>query len=45
MSDFDSSFVFIIAAIFVGIYIFNEARPKGSSLISSILKPIKRFFK
>ena len=36
MSDFDSIFVFIIAAIFVGIYIFNEARPKGSSLTSSI---------
>lgn len=45
MAEYDAVIVFLVATLFVGVYIFNEARPKGSSLISKILSPISRLFK
>lgn len=45
MAEYDAVIVFLVATFFVGIYIFNEARPKGSSLISKVLGPFSRFFK
>ena len=37
MAEYDAIIVFLVATLFVGVYIFNEARPKGSNLISKIL--------
>ena len=37
MGEYDAVWVFIISAIFVGYYIFIEARPKGSSLLKIYL--------
>ena len=45
MAEYDAVMVFLVATLFVGIYIFNEARPKGSSLISKVRGPFSRFFK
>lgn len=45
MAEYDAVVVFLVATLFVGIYIFNEARPKGSSLISKVLGPFLKLFK
>tara|TARA_B100000925_G_C21983506_1_gene463422 strand:+ start:430 stop:567 length:138 start_codon:yes stop_codon:yes gene_type:complete len=45
MAEYDAVIVFLVATLFVGIYIFNEARPKGSNFISKVLEPFSRFFK
>ena len=45
MGEYDSVLVFIISLIFVGFYIFIEARPKGSRLFGSIAETISRFFR
>ena len=34
MGEYDAVWVFIISAIFVGFYIFIEARPKGSTFLN-----------
>ena len=36
MGEYDAVWVFIISAIFVGFYIFIEARPKGSTFLNDI---------
>ena len=36
MGEYDAVWVFIISAIFVGFYIFIEARPKGSTFLKDI---------
>ena len=45
MGDYDAVWVFIISAIFVGFYIYIEARPKGSSFFKDISNNILRFFR
>ena len=44
MGDYDAVWVFIISAIFVGFYIFIEARPKGSNLFKNMSNTVSRFF-
>ena len=38
MGEYDAVWVFLFSAIFVGFYIFIEARPKGSTFIKNITK-------
>ena len=45
MGEYDAVWVFIISAIFVGFYIFIEARPKGSTSLRSISDTVSRFFR
>jgi len=45
MGEYDAVWVFIISAIFVGFYIFIEARPKGSTFLRSISDTVSRFFR
>ncbi len=45
MGEYDAVWVFIISLVFVGFYIYIEARPKGSNLFESISKTISRFFR
>jgi len=45
MGEYDAVWVFIISLIFVGFYIFIEARPKGSNLFGNIADTISRFFR
>ena len=45
MDEYDAVWVFIISAIFVGFYIYIEARPKGSTLTKDISNSILRFFR
>lgn len=45
MGDYDAVWVFIISAIFVGFYIFIEARPKGSNLFKNMSNTVSRFFR
>ncbi len=45
MGEYDAIWVFIISAIFVGFYIFIEARPKGSTFTKDIASTISRFFR
>ncbi len=44
MSEYDAVIVFVIATIFVSFYMFNEARPGGSKITDTLLRPFKRFF-
>ena len=45
MGDYDAVWVFIISTIFVGFYIFVEARPKGSTFLKDLYNSIFRFFR
>lgn len=45
MEKYDAVIVLLVATILVGSYIYLEARPGGSSLLSSINKTIRRFFR
>jgi predicted Zn-dependent protease len=45
MGEYDAVWVFVISAIFVGFYIYIEARPKGSTLTKDISNSILRFFR
>tara|TARA_B100001057_G_scaffold140288_1_gene139962 strand:- start:26 stop:169 length:144 start_codon:yes stop_codon:yes gene_type:complete len=45
MGEYDAVWVFLISLAFVGFYIYIEARPKGSNLISNISETISRFFR
>mgnify|MGYP001370822783 FL=1 len=45
MSDYDAVWIFLISLVFVGFYIFIEARPKGSNLFGDISETISRFFR
>ena len=45
MGEYDAVWVFIISLVFVGFYIYIEARPKGSNLFGSIFENISRFFR
>jgi|TARA_B100001093_G_scaffold388661_1_gene374785 hypothetical protein len=45
MGEYDAVWVFIISTIFVGFYIFIEARPKGSTFLKNITGSINRFFR
>ena len=45
MGEYDAVWVFIISAIFIGFYIYIEARPKGSTLTKDISNSILRFFR
>ena len=41
MGEYDAVWVFLISLVFVGFYIYIEARPKGSNLFESISKTIE----
>ena len=43
MGEYDAVWVFLISTIFVGFYIFIEARPKGSTFTKDISNTISRF--
>jgi|TARA_B100001142_G_scaffold166397_1_gene166330 hypothetical protein len=45
MGEYDAVWVFLISLVFVGFYIFIEAKPKGSNLFGGISKTINRFFR
>ena len=45
MGEYDAVWVFIISLVFVGFYIFIEAKPKGSNLFGGISKTVSRFFR
>jgi hypothetical protein len=45
MGEYDAVWVFLISTIFVSFYIFIEARPKGSTLLSDIKLTVLRFFR
>jgi hypothetical protein len=45
MGEYDAVWVFLISAIFVGFYIFIEARPKGSTFIKDVTGTFSRFFR
>jgi len=45
MGEYDAVWVFLISTIFVGFYIFIEARPKGSTFAKDISNTISRFFR
>ena len=45
MGEYDAVWVFLISLVFVGFYIYIEARPKGSNLFGNISDTIRRFFR
>ena len=45
MAQYDSVIVFILATIFISVYLYLEARPHGSSLIADIKKKFLRFLR
>ena len=45
MGEYDAVWVFIISLIFVGFYIYIEARPKGSNLFKNMSNTVSRFFR
>ena len=45
MGEYDAVWVFIISLIFVGFYIYIEARPKGSNLFKNMSNTVNRFFR
>ena len=45
MGEYDAVWVFIISAIFVGFYIYIEARPKGSTFLKNFSSSVSRFFR
>ena len=45
MGEYDAVWVFIMSLIFVGFYIYIEARPKGSNFFGGISETISRFFR
>ncbi len=45
MGEYDAVWVFIISLVFVGFYIFIEARPKGSNLFKNMSNSVSRFFR
>jgi len=45
MGEYDAVWVFLISVVFVGYYIYIEARPKGSNFFGSISNTITRFFR
>jgi len=45
MGEYDAVWVFLISTIFVGFYIFIEARPKGSTFLKDVNNIVSRFFR
>lgn len=45
MAQYDSVIVFILATVFISVYLYLEARPHGSSLIGDIKKTFLRFLR
>ncbi|MFL2704150.1 MAG: hypothetical protein ACJ0FY_01875 [Gammaproteobacteria bacterium] len=45
MGEYDAVWVFLIATVFVGFYIFIEARPKGSTFLKDVSSTLSRFFR
>ena len=45
MGEYDAVWVFLISTIFVGTFIFLEARPGRSTLTKDITSTISRFFR
>ncbi len=45
MGEYDAVWVFLSSTIFVGFYIFIEARPKGSTFLADIKSTVSRFFR
>lgn len=45
MGEYDAVWVFIISLLFVGFYIYIEARPKGSNLFKNMSNTVSRFFR
>ena len=45
MAQYDSVIVFILATVFISVYLYLEARPHGSSLIADIKKIFLRFLR
>jgi hypothetical protein len=45
MAQYDSVIVFILATVFISVYLYLEARPHGSSLIADLKKTFLRFLR
>ena len=45
MGEYDAVWVFLISLCFICVYIFIEAKPKGSRLCGGISKTINRFLR
>ena len=45
MAQYDSVIVFILATVFISVYLYLEARPHGSSWIADIKKTFLRFLR
>ena len=45
MGEYDAVWVFFFSAIFVGFYVFIEARPKGSTFLKDISGTISKFLR
>ena len=45
MGEYDAVWVFLFSAIFVGFYIFIEARPKGFTFFKDVSGTISRVFR
>ena len=45
MGEYDAVWVFIVSLVFVGFYIYIEARPKGSNLFKNMSNTVSRFFR
>ena len=45
MAQYDSVIVFILATVFISVYLYLEARPHGSSLIADIKKTFLRLLR
>jgi len=45
MGEYDAVWVFFFSAVFVGFYIFIEARPKGSTFSKDVSGTVSRFFR
>ena len=45
MGEYDVVWVFFFSAVFVGFYIFIEARPKGSTFLKDVAGTVSRFFR
>ena len=41
----DAIIVLLLSTLFVGFFIFNEAKPGGSTVIQSIKNTLKRFLR
>tara|TARA_A100001234_G_C12564660_1_gene358966 strand:+ start:565 stop:708 length:144 start_codon:yes stop_codon:yes gene_type:complete len=45
MGEYDAVWVLLISLVFMSFYILNEAKPKGSKILTNLSNTINRFFR